>query len=114
MKNISNDRDNAVPYKRFGKIEVKILDPIDMSIGKIERFTDIDIQDVMFIIKEFSMKSQDLLVAWAKALNTSVKSETNFLFRKQVELFIKSHSMSLWKIESDPLLHKWSLLLKKT
>ena len=51
-----------------------------MSIGKIERFTDIDVQDVIFLIKKFSINAEKLLTAWARALNKSLKSEKNFYF----------------------------------
>jgi hypothetical protein len=113
MISISSSRDSVLPYKLFGRITVKILDPIDMSIGKIERFTDIDIHDVTFLIKKVSINSEELLTAWAKALNRSVKSEKNFLFRKQVESFIETYSKSLWGLEGGELLCLWKSLLKR-
>ena len=113
MISISDNRKTALPYDKFGKITVKILDPFDMSIGKIERFTDIDIQDVIFLIKKFSMKPEELLTAWAKALNRSTKSEKTFLFRKQVESFIITYSKKTWGTEADGLIHLWKSLLQK-
>lgn len=113
MISINNNRDTALPYSDFGKINVKILDPLDMSIGKIERFTDIDVQDVTYLIKKFSMKPEELLTAWARALNKSLKSEKIFLFRKQVESFIKTYSKELWGVEDSELLFLWGSLLQK-
>lgn len=113
MISINNNRNTALPYSDFGKINVRILDPLDMSIGKIERFTDIDVQDVIFLIKKFSMKPEELLTVWAKALNKSTKSEKVFLFRKQVESFIKTYSKKLWGIEDSELLFLWGSLLQK-
>src|SRR3972149_6369566 len=113
MISINNSRDTALPYSDFGKINVRILDPLDMSIGKIERFTDIDVQDVTYLIKKFSINAEELLTTWAKALNRSVKSEKSFLFRKQVESFIKTYSKSLWGLEGDEFLYLWNSLLQR-
>ena len=113
MISINNNRDTALPYSDFGKINVRILDPLDMSIGKIERFTDIDVQDVTYLIKKFSINAEELLTTWAKALNRSVKSEKSFLFRKQVESFIKTYSKSLWGLEGDEFLYLWNSLLQR-
>jgi len=113
MISINNNRDTALPYSDFGKINVRILDPLDMSIGKIERFTDIDVQDVTYLIKKFSINAEELLTAWARALNKSLKSEKNFLFRKQVESFIKTYSKKLWGVEESELLFLWGSLLQK-
>lgn len=113
MISINNNRDTALPYSDFGKINVRILDPLDMSIGKIERFTDIDVQDVTYLIKKLSMKPEELLTAWARALNKSLKSEKIFLFRKQVESFIKTYSKELWGVEDSELLFLWGSLLQK-
>ncbi len=114
MISISNNRDKAIPYNQFSKVKVGIVDPMDSIIGKIERYTDIDAQDVIFLIKKFSIKPDDLIASLAKALNDSVKSEKIFLFKKQVELFISTYSQSLWGVEKDDLLRSWSSLLKKT
>lgn len=113
MISINNNRDTALPYSDFGKITVRILDPLDMSIGKIERFTDIDVQDVTYLIKKLSMNPEELLTAWARASNRSLKSEKIFLFRKQVESFIKTYSKELWGVEDSELLFLWDSLLQK-
>jgi len=113
MISINNNRNTALPYSDFGKINVRILDPLDMSIGKLERFTDIDVQDVIFLIKKFSMKPEELLTVWAKALNKSTKSEKVFLFRKQVESFIKTYSKKLWRVDAESHLILWNSLLQK-
>ena len=113
MISINNNRNTALPYCDFGKISVRILAPLDMSIGKIERFTDIDVQDIIFIIKKFSINAEELLTAWARALNKSLKSEKNFLFRRQVESFIKTYSKKLWGVDAESLLILWDSLLQR-
>ncbi|MFV1975693.1 MAG: DUF6036 family nucleotidyltransferase [Candidatus Scalindua sp.] len=113
MISINDDRHTSLPYGNFGKINVKILDPFDMSIGKIERFTDIDIQDVTYLIGKFSIKAEELLSAWAIALNKSIKSEKIFLFRRQVESFIKMHSEELWGVDAKNLLSFWNSLFQR-
>lgn len=112
MISINSNRNTTLPYCSFGRIKVRILDPFDMIIGKIERFTDIDIQDVTFLIGKFSIKAEELLAVLAKALHRSVKSEKNFLFRKQVESFIKTYSKKLWGLEKDELLLLWDSSLQ--
>jgi hypothetical protein len=113
MIKINNNRNTTLPYDKFGNITVRIFDPYDMCVGKIERFTDIDIQDVIFLIKKFSMKPEEILSVLAKALKESVKSEKNFLFRKQVESFIKTYSNKLWGLNAEKLLAIWGLFLNK-
>ena len=113
MISINDSRNTVLPYSNFGKIKVRILDPLDMIIGKIERFTDVDIQDVTYLIEKFSIKAEELLAVWARALRNSIKSEKNFLFRKQVESFIKTYSKSLWGFEEDELLHLWNTFLRR-
>ncbi len=112
MISINSNRNTTLPYCSFGRIKVRILDPFDMIIGKIERFTDIDIQDVTFLIGKFSIEAEELLAVFAKALHRSVKSEKNFLFRKQVESFIKTYSKKLWGLEENKLLHLWDSLIR--
>ncbi|MFQ5686368.1 MAG: DUF6036 family nucleotidyltransferase [Candidatus Scalindua sp.] len=113
MVSINSNRSTTLPYCSFGRIKVRILDPFDMIIGKIERFTDIDIQDVTFLIGKFSIEAEELLAVFAKALHRSVKSEKNFLFRKQVESFIKTYSKKLWRLEEGELLFFWDSSLQK-
>lgn len=68
MISISNNRKTALPYGNFGRITVKILDPFDMSIGKIERFTDIDIQDVIFLIKKVFNETRGVAYCMGKGI----------------------------------------------
>ena len=112
MISINSNRNTTLPYCCFERITVRILDPFDMIIGKIERFTDIDIQDVTFLIGKFSIEAEELLAVFAKALHRSVKSEKNFLFRKQVESFIKTYSKRLWGLEENKLLRHWDSSLQ--
>lgn len=113
MINISSNRNSAKFFAKYGTVLVNILSPFDMIIGKIERFTDTDIEDVLFLLKKNHINSDELLTAWANALKNSLKSEKSFLFQRQVEVFVTTYSKEIWGVEHAELLYLWNSLIKE-
>lgn len=107
MISISSDRSRCISYKRFGNINVYIMNPLDIIVGKMERFTTIDEEDILFLIKRYKIDSKDLINGLADGIRRSIRSEKLFTFKKVAENFLKAHSKESWGIEPGNILELW-------
>lgn len=89
-------RRHTLPYKRFGRLEVRLLHPAYWSIGKITRYLDPDVQDLVAVFKKRRIAAETLISLWARALKKSPRSEALSQFRRQAEHFLRSHGKSIW------------------
>ena len=89
-------RKHAILYKKIGSLKVKILAPDYWTIGKMGRFLEIDIQDMIKVIKRKKIKSENLIALWAKALRSSPLSPAKGRFRNNVVFFLKEHGKAIW------------------
>ena len=83
-------------YQRFHQLEVRLLDPIYWSIGKISRYTDPDIHDVVGALKRKRIPAGRVVTVWAAALRASPRSEALPLFRRQAEHFLSTYGQTVW------------------
>ena len=84
------------PYRRFGNVRVRLLDPAYWSIGKISRYLDPDVQDLVGVLSRHPVPAQRLLKIWARALRASPRSTTSTTFRRQAEHFLRTYGMRIW------------------
>ncbi len=89
-------------FKRFGRIGVYLLEPSYWAIGKLSRYLDPDIQDLILVFKRTRTSWEDLCEVTGKALKESPKSTSCFQFRKQVEDFLKAHGKKVWGKNFNP------------
>lgn len=89
-------RRHTVPYRRFGKLSVRLLDPVYWSIGKLGRYFDLDVHDVVAVLRRTRVPALRLIRVWAKALRESPRSPAVFQFRLQVEHFLSAHGCAIW------------------
>jgi hypothetical protein len=89
-------RRHTMPYKTFGKITVSILSPDYWSIGKIARYLDPDIDDLIKVLKNNSISPLKLAKLWGKALIKSPRSNASFVFKRQAEHFLKTYGKYIW------------------
>ena len=89
-------------YRRFGKIELRILDPGLWAIGKLARYLSTDIQDLRTVLKTPRTKSKATVKLWGTALGISPASSSQGTFRKQVEGFLDQYAREIWGAEEDP------------
>lgn len=89
-------KSHAMPYKKFGIIEVTILEPRYWSIGKIARYLDIDIDDLVRVLKKNRVLATELALLWARALLKSPRSSASFEFITHAEHFFKTYGRSIW------------------
>ena len=83
-------------YWTFDKLEVRLLDPAYWSIGKISRYLDPDVQDLVAVLKGERVPASRLLRLWALALKGSPPSTARALFRRQAEHFLRAYGRGIW------------------
>lgn len=88
-------------YKTFGIIEVSILSPSYWSIGKITRYLDPDVDDLVKVLKNKAVPAIQLAKLWGEALSKSPRSSASFTFKKHVEHFFKTYGRVIWEKNFD-------------
>ena len=108
-------RKTAVPYRKFGKCEVRLIAPAYWTIGKMTRFLEPDVQDMIKIIRTKRIPAEQLLRLWNRALRSSDLSAEARLFRDHVRSFIRTHARSAWgrTTRPDELLTQFNRLIQK-
>jgi hypothetical protein len=95
-------RRHTVRHRRFGKLEVRVLDPIYWSIGKLGRYFDLDVHDMVAVLKRKHLPASRVLRVWATALRASPRSTALFQFRTHVEHFLRAYGRTIWGRRFDP------------
>jgi hypothetical protein len=88
-------------HRRFGKVEVRILDPGLWAIGKLARYLSTDIQDLRIVLKTANTRPKITVKLWGTALGISPASSSQRTFRKQVESFLDQHAREIWGNQAD-------------
>ena len=89
-------RRTATPYKKIGHLNVKLIAPEYWTIGKMTRFLELDIRDIIKIIKIKKIPHLKLVQLWARALKASDLSLELGQFRQHVEFFLKKYGHRVW------------------
>jgi len=87
---------HTLPFKRFGFIKVRLLEPPYWAIGKLARYLDPDIRDVVGVMKKTQTRPQTLATVLGRALKQSPRSTACELFRRQVEDFLTRYGRKIW------------------
>lgn len=95
-------RRHTTLYRRFGKLQVRLLDPAYWAIGKLDRYVQSDVQDLVCILRKRKPSLDYVARIWGRALRQSPLSETGLLFRKHVEHFLRAHGREIWGARFDP------------
>jgi len=94
--------EKARPYRQFGKLKLFLMDPAYWSIGKIGRYLESDVQDLLGVLSRKKVPVARLVRLWAKALRQSPPSSDCFRFRRQAESFLRTYGRSIWGKRFDP------------
>ncbi len=89
-------RKTAIPYKKFGKLNVKLMAPEYWTIGKLARYHVLDSNDIAAIIKKKKLKPISLVRLWKRALKSSDLSLELGQFKRHAQDFLKSYGRRLW------------------
>ncbi|MBI3615364.1 MAG: hypothetical protein HY211_02490 [Candidatus Omnitrophica bacterium] len=95
-------RRRTIPYRHFGKLKICLLDPVYWSIGKMSRYLEPDVQDLIAVFKSRKISGNRLVQVWARALRASPPSTGVSQFRRQVENFLGTYGRTIWGKQFDP------------
>jgi len=91
-----NYRQTAVPYKKIGQLDIRLMAPEYWTVGKMARFLEIDVKDITKVVKKKRLPAGRLVSLWARALRSSPLSLAKGQFRRNVETFLNLHGKKLW------------------
>lgn len=83
-------------YRRFGQLEVRLLDPVTWAIGKLTRALDPDLRDVVEVFRRQAVSWRRAARTWGLALRASPASTAQFQFRQHVMGFFRAHGAIVW------------------
>ncbi|HEV8344022.1 MAG TPA: hypothetical protein VGR30_16765 [Candidatus Binatia bacterium] len=89
------------PYRRFGSLRVRLLDPAYWSIGKMTRYLDPDVRDMIQVFKRQKVPADRLARLWGRALKRSPRSAALIQFRRQVDDFLRTYGPTIWGKKFD-------------
>jgi hypothetical protein len=92
---------HSLAYRTFGTLRVRLMDPAYWSIGKMTRYLDFDLRDMIGVFKRQKIPPEKLARLWGKALKKSPRSLVLSQFRKQVEHFFSAHGKKVWGKKFD-------------
>lgn len=102
MISLLDYRKKAVPYRKFGRIDVRTLDPAYWAIGKFSRYLELDIQDLITVLKKQKIPPARLTRILGRALKRSLPSSQSFQFRQHVEQFLQEYGPKIWGTSRKP------------
>jgi hypothetical protein len=89
-------KNNTNFLKKYGHLTLSVLNPAIWSIGKMTRFLDPDIKDMIQVFRKTKISPARLAETWGKALRKSPRSTVLIRFRRQVEGFFTSYGKKIW------------------
>jgi hypothetical protein len=97
-------------YRRFDRLEVRLLDPMHWSIGKLTRNLDADIRDVAEVFRARRVSPVRAARTWGRALRASPASTTQLVFRRNVEDFLGREGRRVWgkRFDAEPALRAFA------
>lgn len=83
-------------HKKIGVLEICLMDPAYWAIGKLARYLDTDIRDLVTVLRKTATPWRSLMTVTGKALSESPKSTACALFKRQVEDFVRRSGRRIW------------------
>ncbi|MBI2174944.1 MAG: hypothetical protein HYU33_07090 [Candidatus Omnitrophica bacterium] len=93
---LMNYQKHSFLHKRFGSIEVRLMEPAFWAIGKLSRYLDSDTRDLVNVFKKMKTPWREVASVAGRALRLSPKSTACFLFRLQTDDFFKRFGKKIW------------------
>lgn len=81
--------EKAMVIKKTKFLSLKVLSPQDMIIAKLRRFSEIDLEDALFLARKFKLTPEGIDTSAAQAIRNSPKDTAIFLFKKNLKIFLK-------------------------
>ena len=102
MISLLDYRKKTLPYRKFGGIDVRTLDPAHWAIGKFSRYLEQDVQDLAAVFKKKKVAPILLAQTLGRALRKSSPSSQCFQFRRHIEHFFQEYGRKIWRARFDP------------
>jgi hypothetical protein len=83
-------------HRKSGSLDIRVLDPLYFTIGKISRGTLRDVQDIEAVLKAQKVDWKPLVKLWAKALKKSPRSAALPRAKNQMEGFLNQSGQDIW------------------
>lgn len=96
-----NYRTRAIPYRVFGRLNVRVISPAHWTIGKLARFFEIDALDLRKVLKKKKLRPGPLIELWARVLRKSPLSLAKGDFRDHAIDFLKTYGKKVWGKDFD-------------
>ncbi len=95
-------RKHAIPYKKINTLDIRLMAPDYWTIGKMGRFYETDIHDMMTVMQKKNMESDDLIRLWARAFRKSPISLEKRQFIQHVHTFLDRYGHKVWGKRFQP------------
>ena len=95
-------RRHTTRYRRFGTVDVRLLEPAYWSIGKVTRYLESDIRDMIAVFTSRRVPAARVIRVWARAIRASPRSAALSLVCRQAEHFLTTHGRAVWGDRFDP------------
>lgn len=95
-------RNRTRPWKRFGPIAVRLLDPASYTVTKLCRGAAHDFEDVVFVSGRRRVAWGTVARACGIAVRSSPRSTRLRAFVRRVEYLFRTHGRKLWGRRFDP------------
>ena len=112
MIDLLDYRKSALSYRKIGRLHLKVMEPSHWTIGKMGRFLEVDIRDMIRMVRRKKLKPEELIDLWARALGSSPLSLNLGIFSRNVTYFIRHYGKRLWGKAFDA--DKMTALFEKT
>ena len=89
-------REHTKRWKRIGTLDVHVLDVRHWSIGKLNRYIDRDIQDLIEAFRRLKPDPVTLAQFWRKAIANSPASTQQWQTKQQALSFFRQHGQQVW------------------
>ena len=88
-------------YKKFGKIGVYLPTVIHWGIGKVTRYLNQDVTDLISVYKKNRPDPIRVAKKWREAITKSPRSNALFLAKKNMLSFFQNHGKKIWGKKID-------------
>lgn len=88
-------RDRATELLRQPNLRVRLLTPVDFVIAKLRRGIELDLDDAIYVARQFKLSPSTIEQAAAAAVAASPQDTALFLFQKTVDLFCRHLSSQM-------------------
>jgi hypothetical protein len=88
--------------RRHGRLSVHLLDPACWAVYKLARYLESDVEDLRAVLRRQRVPAARVARLCGESLRSSPRSAQLFLFRRQVEHFLRAHGTAVWGARFDP------------